>query len=89
MNINEIKNIEKNNYTNVEVYKETNKGYSMAWHGDFLKEIENYTGLEKVERWTIMDEDDYNNSILVNCCVSFDDIYEKKEKILVILLKKC
>lgn len=88
MNINEIKNLEKNNYTNVEVYKETNKGYSRAWHGDFLKEIERYTGLEEVERWTVMDKDDYNNSILANSCMFFEDFYEKNEKILVILLKK-
>lgn len=87
MNINEIKNLEKNNYTELEVYKEINKGYARSFHGDFMKEVENYTGLEEVNIWTIMNEDDYNNSILANCCVQFDEIYNKNDKILAILLK--
>lgn len=92
MNINEIKEIEKRSkYASVEVYEQLeldNGYYSWNFHGDYIRELEDYTGLEEVERWAIMDEDEYNNSILVNCCVSFSDIFEKNDKILVILLKK-
>lgn len=89
MNINEVMELEQFNYSEVEIYKkEVDNLNAIRMHGDFIKEVENYTGLEEVGHWTVMDEDDYNNSILVNSCINFSDIFKKNDKILVILLKK-
>ena len=91
MNINEIIEREQGNYYDVEVYQPifSNDDYhARGLHGDFVDYVEDYTGTEEVIKWAIMGEDDYNNSILANCCVQFDEIYEKNDKILVILISK-
>ena len=89
MNINEVKEFKNGSFTAVEVYKATDNGYySSDFHGDFIVELEDYTGKEEVKKWTIMDEEDYNNSILANCSVEFEEIYEKNDKILVIVIEQ-
>ena len=88
MNINEVKEFKNGSFTAVEVYKARDNGYySSDFHGDFIVELEDYTGKEEVKNWTIMDEEYYNNSILANCSVEFEEIYEKNDKILVIVIE--
>ena len=91
MNINEIIEREQGNFDDVEVYqpKFSNDDYhARDFHCDFVDYVEDYTGTEEVIKWAIMGEDAYNNSIFANCCVSFDECYEKNDKILVILIDK-
>ena len=88
MNIKEINEKEKGNYTEIEVYSPLDKYHSWNFHGDFITYVEDYTGLEEVARYSIMDENDYNNSILANCGTRFNEIYAEKDKILAILLRK-
>lgn len=92
MNIKEVINTYKNEYTDIEVY------YSISRNGDihtdnlrFIEEIpeDDMDGTGEVISWDLMDEEDYNNSVLANSCIEADfaEWYDDKNaKVLVILM---
>lgn len=84
---------ELNKCQDIEVYRYTGKNHDI--HTDFIESLDVNINDLKVESindidFQLMDEDDYNNSILANSCTAadFDDWYgDKDAKILVIILK--
>lgn len=87
MNLQEVKDLYKNEFTTFEVYQFTSKRHSI--HTDFIRELESheYNDESEVVTHQLMDGDDYNKTILANSSSSFSDIYEDNDKILVIVIK--
>jgi hypothetical protein len=85
MKIDEVKEMFKNEYYAMEVYKDK-WGHKSGFHTDRIEELENWSEDAEVLEYELMDEEAYNNSILANCGVSFTDMYEADDKILVIKL---
>jgi hypothetical protein len=90
MTINETKNhIDYNGkFTAVEVYEFTDKRHSI--HTDSIRELDpnEYNDNSEVIADSLMDEEEYNNTILANTSTRFTDIYNKDDKVLVIVIKK-
>lgn len=80
MTIGQVKEINAGKYTALEVYEGDH------FHTDSCSEVDEYSDNCIVKSWEIMGEEDYNNSLLANCGVTFDDIHEKGDKILCILI---
>lgn len=92
MTIKELKEIFKNRYVDMEVYEANSKGkyYPRTFHTDNCRWIDDYTEESEVGLYELMDEEDYNNSLLANSSFSFsfEDYYGNKDvKILCIMLK--
>ena len=89
MTVKEVKEMYKGQYEEIEVYSTWNVGkhYPDHFHTDNCKFTEEFTDESKVGLYELMDEEDYNNSILANCSVEFEEIYEKNDKILVIVIE--
>ena len=96
MTLNEVINDNPNIYTEVyevhdnhgnDMYHTDNLGnmlYDTDGNGDeYLNDILD----REVIDYEVMDEDDYNQSVLANACVYFKDIHEEEEQILVILVR--
>lgn len=74
----------KDDYVDTEVYTGDH------FHTDYCRSTDEYTGESVVKDWSLMDEDEYNNSILANACPSadFEEWYDDKNaKVLVILIE--
>ncbi len=92
MKITDIINRHYGEYADLEVY------YSIHRNGDihtdnlrFIEDIpeDEMDGTGEVISWELMDEEDYNNSVLANACVTadFNAWYgDKNAKVLVILM---
>lgn len=85
MNIEETKALYNGEFDAVEVYKFTGKRHSI--HTDFIEEVEDYSEDAEVQTHQLMDEEEYNSTIFANCSIKFTDIYEKTDKVLVIVIK--
>ena len=85
MTIKEIKELYKNEFTNFEVYRFVGKRHVI--HTDFVEEAEDYNDESEVVSHQLMNEDDYNSTIYSNCSDKFADIYDKNDKVLVIVIK--
>ena len=87
MNLKEVKEMYKNEYTTFEVYQFISKQHDI--HTDFVRELESheYNDESEVVTHQLMDENDYNSTIFANCSDKFADIYEKSDKVLVIVIK--
>lgn len=87
MNLKETKDLYKSEFTTFEVYQFTSKRHDI--HTDFVRELESheYNDESEVVAHQLMDEDDYNSTIFANCTNKFADIYDKNDKVLVIVIK--
>ena len=86
MNIKETKALYNGEFNAVEVYKFTGKRHSI--HTDFIEEVDGYSDDAEVQTSQLMDEEEYNSTIFANCSNRFTDIYEKSDKVLVIVIKE-
>lgn len=85
MNIKETKALYNGEFDAVEVYKFTGKRHSI--HTDFIEEVDSYSEDAEVQTHQLMDEEEYNSTIFAICSNRFADIYEKSDKVLVIVIK--
>ena len=85
MNIKETKALYNGEFDAVEVYKFTGKRHSI--HTDFIEEVDSYSEDAEVQTHQLMDEEEYNSTIFANCSNKFTYIYEKSDKVLVIVIK--
>lgn len=85
MNIKETKALYNGEFDAVEVYKFTGNRHSI--HTDFIEEVDSYSEDAEVQTHQLMDEEEYNSTIFANCSNRFADIYEKSDKVLVIVIK--
>lgn len=94
MTIKELKEELKGQYAECEVYRSTDKS-SNTFHTDHCVSLDdcsphgNYTEDMKIKAYELMDEDEYNNSILANgeFTADFNDWYgNKNAKVLCILV---
>lgn len=87
----EVKNILHENYQEIEVYEANCRGkyYPSEFHTDNCISTDDYTDESEVGFYELMDEEDYNDSIMANTseCADFNEWYGDKEaKILCIML---
>jgi len=95
MTIKELKEELNEQYAECEVYKSTDKHSRMFHMFDYVNldncsPYGNYTEDMEVESYELMDEDEYNNSILANgeFFADFNDLYDDKNaKVLCIFVK--
>lgn len=95
MTIKEIKEMYKGQYDDVEVYEVSSPNsigehYPNRFHTDNCNFTEEFTDESEVGLYELMDEEQYNHSILANSelTVDFKDLYGNKEvKVLCIMLK--
>lgn len=92
MTIKEVKEMYKGQYCEIEVYKPNSGGnhYPNHFHTDNCKFTEEFTDESEVELYELMDEEDYNHSIMANTSeyADFEGWYGNKEvKVLCIMLK--
>ena len=85
MKIKEIKALYNGEFDAVEVYKFTGKRHSI--HTDFIEELDSYSEESEVQTHQLMDEEEYNSTIFANCSGKFADIYDKNDKVLVVVIK--
>ena len=92
MTIKEVKEMYKGQYDELEVYSTWNVGehYPNHFHTDNCKSTEEYTDESEVGLYELMDEEDYNRSIMANASdyADFGELYDNKgAKILCIMIK--
>lgn len=83
MTIKELKEMYKGEYSRIEVYVDEFQ-HQAGFHTDRIQECESWEDDAEVLEHELMDEEEYNNSILVNCGERFSDFFEPEEKILVV-----
>lgn len=93
MTISEAMEEYKGQYANVDVYEYDSNRYKRL-HTDFIHSIDENLVDHIKDREDIgdievylMDEEEYNSTVLANGGLSFNDIYEDGEKVLVIMLE--
>ena len=91
MTVKEVKEMYEGQYKEIEVYSTWNVGkhYPDHFHTDNCKFTEEFTDESKVGLYELMDEEDYNHSIMANASdyVDFEDWFgNKNAKILCIML---
>lgn len=83
MTIAEIKEIYNGKYSDIEIYEANTKGqcFPNHFHTDNCNPTENYSDNDEIAFVELMNENDYNNSILANSEISadFDDWYGNKD----------
>ena len=98
MTIKEVIEKNKGKYTELEVYKSLEKGknYPNSFHTDNCRSLGedspygNYNDDMEVGLYELMDEEEYNKTIMANCDIyaDFDDWYDNKNaKVLCIMIK--
>lgn len=77
----------KGDFTVMEVYEL--KDGKVSYHTDHIQELpdDEYSLSDEAVDYEIMDKDDYDSNITVNSSVSFDDVYEDGDRVLVILVQ--
>ena len=75
-------------YDYIEVYRCTSKKRSLSV--DFTEGLESYDKewLVDISKSGLFGEDEYNREILSNTSVEFTDLFDRDEKVLVILLEE-
>lgn len=93
--VKDVKELYKGEYAEIEVYKPVGVGehYPDHFHTDNCKGIEEgFDDESEVGLYELMDEDDYNDSILANSCMKadFGEWYGSKDaKVLCMMLADC
>ena len=92
MTIKEVKEMYKGQYDEIEVYSTGNVGrhYPNHFHTDNCRFTEEYTDESEVGLYELMDEEDYDRSIMANCSehADFGEWYDNKDaKVLCIMIK--
>lgn len=86
MTVAEIMNSYEGEYTYLEVYKPI--GNRHTFHTDNIESVGNRFNLDDyVLSYELMDKEEYENTILANCGVRFNDCYANSDIILVVLIK--
>lgn len=88
MKIKELLKKCENEYYSFEIYKiEGDK-----FHTDFIKNIDNEYSIKElkemeVKDYELMNEEDYNNTILTNSCenANFEELYGKKDAVILVI----
>lgn len=75
-----VKEMYNGKYDAIEVYTGDH------FHTDFCEETDDFGDNNVVTAYELMDEESYSSSILANCSVRFDDIHDKKDKVLCLLI---
>ena len=78
--IGQLKKMYHGRYSAIEVYM------GDSFHTDSCRSVEEYKDNDIVKKYQLMDEEDYNSTLLANCGVSFSDLYEKNDKVLCLLV---
>lgn len=92
MKIRDLKEMYKGEYCEVEVFKANESGeyYPDHFHTDNCETTDDYDDDTEIGIYSLMDEEEYNNTILVNGCVTadFGEWYGNKDaKVLCLLIK--
>ena len=92
MTIGEVKELYNGDYNDIEVYEPLSKGkhYPSEFHTDNCKCIESFSDNMEVGLYELMNQDDYNDTLMANCDIyaDFDDLYgDKNAKIICIMIK--
>ena len=76
-------------YYDIEVY-EYKFNESKSIHTDYIKYIENYTENDEINDYRLMNEEEYNNTILANSCkkADFEEWYDDKDAIVLVVIVK-
>ena len=89
--INEVLNRFDGDYIDYEIYRFTSP--AMYWNGDIHTDNIEWLEADKVDfnkqyelGYQLMDEEDYNSTVLANCGEHFADMYDEDGKVLVIVL---
>ena len=93
MTIKDAKEMYKNEYADIEVYEPLSTGrfYPKSFHTDNCRSTDNYNEDTEVKLVELMDEDDYNDTLLANTDihVDFEDLYgNKNAKVLCVMIDK-
>lgn len=86
MTVKEIIEMYRDDYVDIEFYKFFDRRHSV--HSDFIRSIESMKDDEEPEYYELMNEEEYNSSILANISIpaDFDMWYDDKNaKVLVII----
>ena len=78
--IGQLKKMYHGRYSAIEVYT------GDSFHTDSCRSVEEYKDNYIVKKYWLMDEEDYNSTLLANCGVSFSDLYEKNDRVLCLLV---
>ena len=91
--INEVLDRFKGDYIDYEVYRFTEP--AMYWRGNIHTDSIEWLEADKLNfdkkyelDYQLMDEEDYNNTVLANCGETYADMYDEEGKVLVIVLIK-
>lgn len=92
MTIKELKEMFDGKYEDIEVYSpnETGAHYPTCFHTDNCNFTENYNEESEIGLYELMDEEYYNNSVMINTCedADFEELYGNKEaRVLCLMLK--
>lgn len=87
MTVKEILEAYKGEYYEVEFYVDTFR-HSAGFHTDRVEFIESCSDEAEVLEHQLMDEEEYNNTILANTGERFTDFYDSEDKILVVKIEK-
>lgn len=95
--VKELLNEYENEYNQVDIYAANCQEQYFKMHTDCLDSLYGndtcYTDPRQFEdcfaiEWSLMDEEEYNNTVLANTGSRFDDFYEKNDRVLVIVLEE-
>lgn len=88
MKIKEIIEENKGNYYNIEVYKFNSNNKRI--HTDFINYLEDYNTEDEVEDYVLMDEEEYDTTILANSTerANFEEWYDNKDAKVLVIIKK-
>lgn len=84
MTIKELKQKFYRDYIDYEVFHKTGL---KRFHTDSIKFEYDFDENEEAIDWELMGKEEYNNTILANSCLRFNDLYEDDDKVLCILIK--
>lgn len=86
MTIEEVEDLYKGQYADIEVYTNFNST-KYGFHTDRIKTVDDYKGDDEVREYSLVDEEEYDQTILANTSIQadFEDWFgDKKAKILLV-----
>lgn len=86
MTIEEVEDLFKGQYANVEVYKNYNST-KYGFHTDRIKSVDNFSSTEEVKEYSLVNEEEYGETVLANSSLNanFEEWYgDKNAKVLLI-----
>ena len=87
MTIKEVLEMYKGQYYCVEIYKDKFQ-HKAGFHTDRIVYVDGASDETEVIEHELMDKSEYENTILANTDVRWDDCYEENDKILVLKIKE-